>query len=251
MVRLKAPPKSKPFRFTSISGRRRIAKNIRSKTIPRQCGSVTFNPSEWPTNRPKGWNGPKTWKPSLDTLLTTTEGMCLLCGDETPKPNSCKCSLEAFRAKEAQWEKLFELKEVEGMGVGVFAKKRIGPRTVIGEYTGVLNPPGHLYDTSEVGYHVQVPLGPSISSKPCGSIDATHEGSFARFVNHSCNAKARFVTGRVGRTRVTAIMMKGNRAVKVGEQLTVDYGPWYFQGGQYCYCGYWRCRHLDPDARST
>ncbi|KAF2816023.1 SET domain-containing protein [Mytilinidion resinicola] len=246
MARPKAPSKPKPFRFTSVSGKRRIAKNIRSKTTPNQCSFVFLNPSKWSTKPPKGWSSPETWKPCLDTLLTTTQGVCLACGDETEEPDNCECSLEAFRAKDAQWKKLFELKEVEGMGVGVFAKQRIGPRTVVGEYTGVLNPPGHLYDYGEVGYHVEVPLGPSIFSEVFGTVDATYEGSFVRFVNHSCNAKANLVTGRVGRTRVSAIMMKGNRAVKAGEELTVNYGPVYFQG-KYCYCGYRRCKYPDPN----
>jgi len=37
---------------------------------------------------------------------------------------------------------------VEGKGIGVFSKVRLGPNVVIGELTGPLEPPGSVFEGS-------------------------------------------------------------------------------------------------------
>ena len=132
-------------------------------------------------------------------------------------------------------------------GIAVFATQNIGRNEVIGDYTGELHPPDYAYSSHEVGYHIEVPLGPEIDSKVIGTIDGTYEGSFVRVLNHSCNEKATFVMARVGRTRVITVTTKGNRGVKAGDEVTVNYGNSYFSGKSHCYCRYRLCRYPYPD----
>lgn len=72
---------------------------------------------------------------------------------------------------------------VEGKGIGVFSKVRLGPNVVIGELTGPLEPPGSVFEGSRGGYHCEIAIGPS-SSGVNAYIDTFEVGSLARFINH-------------------------------------------------------------------
>jgi len=61
---------------------------------------------------------------------------------------TCDCSLKDFRNDQALWRQWFELRKVEGKGIGIFSKVRFGLNIVIGELTGPLEPPGSVFEGS-------------------------------------------------------------------------------------------------------
>lgn len=71
-------------------------------------------------------------------------------------------------------------------------------------------------------------------------VDATQYGSFARFVNHHCDANAALVPLLVCGERRVVVRLE--RSVKCGEEVTVQYG---FEKGEYvqkCWCSGNSCK---------
>lgn len=128
----------------------------------------------------------------------------------------------------AQQSISFYLKEVNPLvGYGVFAKKPIPYLGYIGEYAGELRARRGRKDLQNnyiFGYMVGFFGTPWI-------IDAEKKGNFTRFLNHSFhpNVSSRgFVVDGIYH-----VIFFANKAIKVGDQLTYDYGPTYWNKRPY------------------
>jgi hypothetical protein len=99
-------------------------------------------------------------------------------------------------------------------GLGFFALAPIAKGTRIIEYTGPLLP-NEVVDKRDGKYFF------GVNSK--WSIDGTPRSNIARYINHSCrpNAEA-FISGR-------RVWIWSRRNIKVGEEVTYDYGKEYFE----------------------
>lgn len=113
------------------------------------------------------------------------------------------------------------------IGYGVFAAKTIPALTYIGEYTGVVRRRRRRKDRFNnyiFGYVAASKETPFI-------IDAQYEGNFTRFINHSDtpNLASRWmeING------VCHIILFVSRAIPEGEQLTYNYGPYYWRSRSY------------------
>lgn len=109
------------------------------------------------------------------------------------------------------------------LGYGVFANRDLPALTYIGEYTGVVtrrSPKKTRFNDYVFGYMAGPKGTPFI-------IDAKSKGNFTRFVNHSDspNMNSRWVI--VG--GVTRIIVFTNEFIPKGEQLTYDYGKYYWR----------------------
>ena len=109
------------------------------------------------------------------------------------------------------------------IGYGVFAKNDLPALTYVGEYTGIItrrHPRKTRFNDYVFGYMVGPKNTPFI-------IDAKRKGNFTRFINHSdCpNMNSRWVIVR----GVTRIIVFTNEFIPSGEQLTYDYGKYYWR----------------------
>jgi len=118
----------------------------------------------------------------------------------------------------------FILKKVNPLvGYGVFAKNPISYLTYIGEYTGIVRK-RHKKQDSLNDYVFGYVIGPQDTP---WVIDAEKKGNFTRFINHSYtpNLTSRWMIC----DGVAHIILFANRKIKAGEQLTYDYGPYYWR----------------------
>lgn len=100
-----------------------------------------------------------------------------------------------------------------GTGLGLFALCDIKKGEFILEYTGI-KVPTPLADTSKSRYLFEV--------DEVWTVDGSARSNTARYINHSCdpNTEAEIIDGR--------IMIEARRAIKNGEELTIDYDMEYF-----------------------
>ena len=141
--------------------------------------------------------------------------------------NRWACSLfekELRQCKQAQ----IEIKQVNPLvGMGVFATKPISELTFIGEYTGVVQK-RHKRKDSLNDYVFGYVIGPHDTP---WVIDARKKGNFTRFINHSDepNLTSRWIISE----GVGHVIFFANRKINTGEQLTYDYGPYYWRKRSY------------------
>ncbi len=109
------------------------------------------------------------------------------------------------------------------VGYGVFAEKMISELTYIGEYTGVVRKRRFWKDSSN-DYVFGYVIGPHDTK---WVIDAKEKGNFTRFINHSYqpNLTSRWIIV----DGIAHIIFFANRLIMPGEQLTYDYGPYYWR----------------------
>ena len=109
------------------------------------------------------------------------------------------------------------------IGYGVFANRDLPALTYIGEYTGVVTR-RHVKKTRFNDYVFGYMAGPK--NTPF-IIDAKLKGNFTRFINHSDepNMNSRWVIAG----GVTRIILFTNEFIPKGEQLTYDYGKYYWR----------------------
>jgi SET domain-containing protein len=100
-----------------------------------------------------------------------------------------------------------------GVGQGLFAATPIRKGDFILEYTGE-KIPTKLADTLKTRYLFEVDEN--------WTIDGETESNTARYINHACepNTEAEIEEGK--------IMIYATRNIKMGEELTIDYGEEYF-----------------------
>ncbi len=115
-------------------------------------------------------------------------------------------------------------------GKGVFSSVRIPRRTKIGEVTGDLIPLREARKRARGTCRICL-----IDLSDTRALDCT-KGNIFRFLNHSCmpNAFLRIIRNRVE--------VYARRAIKTGEEITVDYGETPHGGGMRCTCGHPKCR---------
>lgn len=118
----------------------------------------------------------------------------------------------------------FVIKEVNPLvGYGVFAKETIRELSFVGEYVGLVRRRRFFKDSSNdyvFGYFIGPQDTPWV-------IDAKEMGNFTRFINHSYepNLTSRWIiVDGVGH-----IILFANQLIRPGEQLTYDYGPYYWR----------------------
>jgi SET domain-containing protein len=118
-------------------------------------------------------------------------------------------------------------------GKGVFAVSRIGPRKKIGEFGG------ELISLREGRRRARRRRRIAIVELDDGkAIDAARDGNEFRYLNHSCSPNT-FI--RIVGTRVEFYSLRG---IRVGEELTCDYGESHHEGKRRCRCGSEHCRRF-------
>jgi SET domain-containing protein len=136
--------------------------------------------------------------------------------------------------------RLFEIRRSKIHGRGAFALTHIPKGTRLVEYTGEIITPGEADRRAERSRSERTYLF-TINSRKL--VDATHRGSRARYINHSCepNCSSTVEKGRV--------WIDAERDIEPGEELTYDYqliiddSNWQKSGADYpCLCGKPKCR---------
>ena len=116
-------------------------------------------------------------------------------------------------------------------GQGAFACEPIPPRLKIGEIRGESISVAEARIRATRSERIMIV---ELSDKK--AIDFSKSADPMRFTNHSCRPNARLVI-RNGRVEFYA-----NRAIVVGEEITVDYGETHHEGRLRCQCGAPGCR---------
>lgn len=185
---------------------------------------------------PTGINFEDGVQGSLGNLLWTTKGRCLFQADAGHgQVCSPLCNPGVFHAEKDHHSSL-ELRETKEMGIGVFTKQAIPKGTVMGLYSGVVRQYDRLTPAQKrySNFLFKHPQHGEVY------IDASAEGNWTRFLNHSCEPNCSFARAlRCGHTRVVYVRTK--RHVRAGEQLLVDYGRDYFKSTD-CKCRSKNCR---------
>lgn len=121
-------------------------------------------------------------------------------------------------------------------GLGLFATKPIPKGKRIIEYVGPLVP-NEKAEKSDGKYFF------GVNKK--WSIDGSARTNTARYINHSCQPNAETTVSNRRRVWIWA-----RRNIKLGEEITYDYGKEYFEGiiePQGCKCE--KCKRVSPESR--
>lgn len=113
---------------------------------------------------------------------------------------------------------LYEVRDSQIQGRGVYAARRIRKNSWIIQYTGKLitnAEADRLYDDEAMERHHTFLF--LLDDTWC--IDASQGGNDARFINHSCNPNCEAVM-----TTDNEIWIQALRGIEPGEELTYDYG---------------------------
>lgn len=113
-------------------------------------------------------------------------------------------------------------------GYGVVALESLSAGTVITEYLGLVKCEHKLSVKEDTTYVMEYPLPAWLGW--VWTIDARVSGNIARFINHSRRPNAEmkvFYDGQVMRLAIIA-----RRHIKVGEQISLNYGSNYWQSRQ-------------------
>ncbi|RJE24992.1 SET domain protein [Aspergillus sclerotialis] len=152
---------------------------------------------------------------------------CDLC--EQPE---CTCTLAPLAGY------LVELFQYPIKGVGVRALANFKNGDILDEYVGELLPGGGDGDdiyalefrVSEETYYDPVKISPK------------QFGNWTRFMNHSCKPSTEFHKMVVGNS--VMIVVRAIRDISFGDEITVDYGEYYWQDKDYsCQCGEDNCKY--------
>jgi len=117
-------------------------------------------------------------------------------------------------------------------GTGAFAGAKIPRRAKIGEVTGELISIRTARRRAKMRCRLCL-----VDVSDTLALDCSN-GNALRFLNHSCRSNA-FL--RIFRNRVEVY---ARRAIRTGEEITVDYGESPHRGGMKCGCGQRTCRDL-------
>ncbi len=116
-------------------------------------------------------------------------------------------------------------------GQGVFADEPIAARLKIGEIRGESISVAEARIRATRSERIMIV---ELSAKK--AIDFSKSADPMRYTNHSCQANAR-LTLRNGRVEFYAL-----RAIRPGEEITVDYGETHHEGRLRCRCGAVGCK---------
>ena len=141
---------------------------------------------------------------------------------------------KAMRADSFVWQNIvasciasvFIKKVNERVGYGVFANEDLRPNTFVGEYTGkIVDSKDHRTTTYLFDYPVTCSTNPNCQYV----IDAQLAGNETRFVNDSGESSNCKIMNFVGLDSLVHVVFLTNQFVKSNEQLTIDYGPFYWR----------------------
>jgi SET domain-containing protein len=118
------------------------------------------------------------------------------------------------------------------VGRGLFAGTPIRARAKIGEFEG------EKISLAEARRRARGRRIIAIVELERHALDATHTGRGFRFINHSCDPNTFF------RCTPTRAEVYARRAIRAGEELTVDYGETQHDGKLPCRCGAATCRRF-------
>jgi SET domain-containing protein len=118
---------------------------------------------------------------------------------------------------------LIKKSSIKGIGLGLFAKKRIYKGETIGGYTGKIISDAQANREPYLSSHYVLWI--------CKNYSIVAEGvsaSYTRYINHKDNPNARFVVStRWKKARVEAI-----KRINSGEEIFLDYGPWFWESSE-------------------
>jgi hypothetical protein len=126
-----------------------------------------------------------------------------------------------------------EVRDAGSLGWGLFATEALAEGDLVGEYSGVIQensdaPPeeqvdGHYLSDYAWNYPDELPDGTEFE------VNALREGNELRFANHS--SKPNMAVDHTLIDGLFVTFFRVTRPVNAGEQLTVDYGHEYWEGG--------------------
>ena len=132
-----------------------------------------------------------------------------------------------------KWQRIYDALYVGKSaftGKGLFAGTRIAARAKIGDYEG------ERIGLAEARRRARGQAIVAIVELERHAVDATRWKHGFRFINHSCDPNT-FI--RCTRERAE---FYARRAIRAGEELTVDYGWSHHDGKLRCRCGAKNCR---------
>jgi uncharacterized protein len=135
--------------------------------------------------------------------------------------------------KRTRWKEIYDAFTVGRsalVGRGLFAGTPIPARAKIGEFEGA------RIGLREARRRAKGRRIVAIVELERHAIDATRTGRGFRFINHSCDPNT-FMRCTPARAEFYA-----RRAIRRGEELTVDYGDSHHDGKLRCRCGARNCR---------
>lgn len=187
----------------------------------------------------------RKWKGILPSDQRTVEGIlsqrlqlykCIFCHQRGRNCWGEPCLNWWQHKKRREAEARITLRDTGGpMGVGVFATRRIGPGTFLGDYIGELLPKDFWYPGDLYAFDV-----PGV-----GRCSSREYGNWTRFVNHRCEPNVRANEWMVGQRVV--MMFRAIQAIQPGEQLFIEYGRGYFESAnRFCKCDAYPGDHLPP-----
>ncbi|KAL0239746.1 hypothetical protein GEMRC1_009854 [Eukaryota sp. GEM-RC1] len=170
----------------------------------------------------------------LNFLVKTT------CPSHCPAGSSCRNSYSStIKSQLDSHKRCFAVEKFKDKGFGLTSKVFIKPNTFIMEYIGEVI-------SNDLAQRRLAKL--VAKSSPCYLlslghglvIDAKHRGSFARFINHSCDPNCEVEVWTVDGLLRALIVSK--RAIKAGEEITFDYKFTETYVKVNCFCGSHNCR---------
>jgi len=144
---------------------------------------------------------------------------------------------EGMLTKESIWFGCYYAKEIKSHYIpdvyikwidsvkefGLFANRNFSKREFLGEYTGNVRKYRKIIDDKN-SYLFEYSIG---YKKTSFTIDAREKGSIIRFVNHSF--KPNVMPLAVYLDGAMHIIFRTNREIKKDEELTYNYGPFYWK----------------------
>ncbi|KAK7941579.1 uncharacterized protein PG986_013966 [Apiospora aurea] len=184
---------------------------------------------------------------TINALLDwkTAGAKCQVCGLFCGSDQCGQACYEWFRAGNvARLENECELRPLHYRskigGHGLFlradAPASIQRGDLVGEYLGELVPlePGPENPNAADAVDASANSRYVFNIQDRWNVDAATWGNETRFINHHCAPNLKSVVIVVGGRRL--ITFRALRAIKAGEELTMNYGDGYFQPGEQCYC---------------
>lgn len=158
--------------------------------------------------------------PSDPTIITRSP--CDLC-----QKHKCACDPLSCNAI---FKPLVEIKNYGDKGNGIRMLQPIKRGDILDEYVGEIK---HIRDMDHNVYSYSLDSEGNSSS---AYVDAQFLGNWTRFINHSCEATAKFELKVIGqRLRVMVVATKN---VDMYDELTIDYGSFFwFHHKTLCKCG--------------
>lgn len=173
------------------------------------------------------WNWPdKVPYPSNPTL---TKDSCELCG-------KCNCACDILDCDRVT-RPLVEIVNCGEKGNGIRLLQPIKKGDILDEYVGEIKPV--QTEADDRVYTLSLDVG---NGNVTALISSEFQGNWTRFINHSCRASTKFKPMVIARRLRN--MVVATRDVDSFEELTIDYGSSYWEGGtKLCKCRENNCRY--------